>query len=580
MNDDRLAREIQAALTTREPGNAPASLRARVAAIPLDTRDTRWPGLGGILRGGLRLTAATAAIALLVAVADYGLDRALSGPGAVPPSNVERIPFVVDGAALFSAEATADADRRLDALFRATGIEATLVTQREAADNQLSTPTGFPELYDRDQRDDRDIVGVVGVDPRGTIACCLSVTGPAIVSAQEHGAWRPLTQIQTLTAMLASPDASERDAALDTFVDGVVLLGERMDQVAETVRTGDAARTGFLGGILGLVALVTLWLVRGRPFPGRRRRAADGGSGALDIEFEDLPTHGRPASIGGHVSTPNAAVADVPADRRVGPVELLLAAAATTTIGGFLVVSLVLAPAQSAVRALDTSATGFGLAPSVSPVVALGLLVASLTILMILAARIGRTRWAILSGALVALVAIALVIANEEPIRGERSVAGLGFDHRESTGIQATTHFDYYPVGKGEPFTFAITIRNPGPLPMTILGLPSVFTEPGPGYVPGLEIVGLGTRTGPVIRGGPEGAQEFQPVLLGAGEEVQLVVVGRGGPCAAGSMAAMESIATATHLPIAYSVLGATRVVDIGLPAIITVPTVAESCVP
>jgi hypothetical protein len=172
------------------------------------------------------------------------------------------------------------------------------------------------------------------------------------------------------------------------------------------------------------------------------------------------------------------------------------------------------------------------------------------------------------------------VIASETPTRGAGSTSGLGFDHRESVGIQGTAHFDYYPVAKGEPFTFAITVRNPGPLPMTILGLASTFTEPGPGFVPGLEIVGLGMRSGSVIRGTPDGAQEFQPVLLAAGEEVQLIVVGRGGTCAAGSIAAMESIATATHLPLAYSVLGAPRVIDIGLPAVIAVPTLVDSCEP
>lgn len=583
MNDDRFAHGIRAALTSREPGSAPASLRARVAAIPVDTPVSRWPGLGTILRGGLRVAAITAAIALLAAVADYGVDRAMSGPGTVPPATVERVPFVIDGAGLFSAAAVAEADRRLEAVFRASGIEATIITQREAADSQLSTPEGFPERYDRDGRDARDIVGVVGVEPRGTIACCLTVTGPAIVSAQEEGAWRPLSQVPTLTAMFASLDPSERDGGLDQFVGGVELLGERIDAVAESVRTSDAFRTGFVGGILGLIALVTFWLVRGRPVPGRRRLAGAGAGATVGVGFEELPMSGGVATTTTMPAPIDASDLDappVPAGPGPGRVEVLLTAAAATTICAFLVVALVLAPGHEAARPLDTSATGFGLAPSVTPIAALGLLVASLTILMVLAARIGRMGWAILSGAVVALVAIALVIANEEPVRGGRAVPGLGFDHRESTGIQATTHFDYYPVAKGEPFTFAITLRNPGPLPMTILGLPSTFTEPGPGYVPGLEIVGLGVRSGSVTRGTPDGAEEFQPVLLGAGEEVQLVVVGRGGTCAAGSMAAMESIATATHLPIAYSILGATRVVEIGLPAIITVPTLVQSCQP
>jgi hypothetical protein len=588
MNDEQLDREIRAALGAREPGPLPESLRARVAAIPATTRASRWPSPLAILRGGLRLAAVTAAVALVVAVADYGLDRSSSGAGTLPEPTVERVPFVIDGAGFFSRPAVAEADRRLDAVFRTTGLEATLVTQREPVDNQLSTPDGFPERYDRDGNPGRDIVQVVGIDPNGTISCCLSASGAVIDRAVEDNYWPPLTQVGNLTASFASAAAGDRDAALGLFVDGVERTSGRIDQVVETIRTGEAVRSGAVGGLLGAIVLVTIWLVRGRPVPTvrlpplRRRAAGAGLAGDVPLDapprgegWEARATEAEPAATEAAALQPRTRLA-----WRAHVVNLGLAVGAVVALAGFLVQGLVLAPAHAASRPVDLSASGFGLAASPPPIVALGLLVAAILLLIVLATRLGRAGWALISLVVVGVLAFMFIVAVEQPEPGSASATGLGFEKRESAGPQGIFDFDYYPVATGQPFTLSMTVRNPGPLPMTILGLGGTFDKPGPGFVSGLEVIGLGTRSDDLLSGSPTDAEEFQPVRLDEDHEVQLLVVGRGGTCAAGPLGAVESVATLTHLPIAYSVLGVSRIVEIGLPSVVAVPTRVASCEP
>ena len=594
MNDDQLGREIKAALGAREPGPLPESLRARVAAVPATTRATRWPSPLAILRGGLRLAAVTATVALVVAVADYGLDRSSSSAGTAPEPTVERVPFVIDGAGLFSRPGVAEADRRLEAVFRTTGLEATLVTQHEPADNQLSTPDGFPERYDRDGNPGRDIVQVVGIDPSGTISCCLSARGPVIDRAVQDNYWPPLTQVGNLTAAFASATAGDRDAALGRFVDGVERMSGRIDEVVETIRTGEAVRSGAVGGVLGAIVLVTIWLTRGRPVPTLRvpvlRRRAARPLLAGDVTFDALTAgEGSDATATeAEAAATEAAATEAAAALKSGTrlswrahgVELGLAVAAVLALGGFLVQGLALAPARAASRPVDLSASGFGVTASPPPIVALGLLVATVLLLIVLATRLGRAGWALISLVVVGVLAFMFIVAVEQPEPGSASATGLGFEKRETTGPQGIFDFDYYPVATGQPFTLSMTVRNPGPLPMTILGLGGMFDKPGPGFVSGLEVIGLGTRRDDLLSGSPSGAEEFQPVRLDEDEEVQLLVVGRGGTCAAGPLVAVESVATVTHLPIAYSVLGVSRIAEVALPSVVAVPIRVASCEP
>ena len=594
MNDDQLGREIKAALGAREPGPLPESLRARVAAVPATTRATRWPSPLAILRGGLRLAAVTATVALVVAVADYGLDRSSSGAGTAPEPTVERVPFVIDGAGLFSRPAVVEADRRLEAVFRTTGLEATLVTQREPADNQLSTPDGFPERYDRDGNPGRDIVQVVGIDPSGTISCCLSARGPVVDRAVQDNYWPPLTQVGNLTAAFASATAGDRDAALGRFVDGVERMSGRINEVVETIRTGEAVRSGAVGGVLGAIVLVTIWLTRGRPVPTFRvpvlRRRAARPLLAGDVTFDALTAgEGSDATATeAEAAATEAAATEAAAALKSGTrlswrahgVELGLAVAAVLALGGFLVQGLVLAPARAASRPVDLSASGFGVTASPPPIVALGLLVATVLLLIVLATRLGRAGWALISLVVVGVLAFMFIVAVEQPEPGSASATGLGFEKRESAGPQGIFDFDYYPVATGQPFTLSMTVRNPGPLPMTILGLGGTFDKPGPGFVSGLEVIGLGTRSDDLLSGSPSGAEEFQPVRLDEDQEVQLLVVGRGGTCAAGPLVAVETVATVTHLPIAYSVLGVSRIAEIALPSVVAVPIRVASCEP
>ena len=121
-----------------------------------------------------------------------------------------------------------------------------------------------------------------------------------------------------------------------------------------------------------------------------------------------------------------------------------------------------------------------------------------------------------------------------------------------------------YRLSPGEPFSIATKIRNPGPLPLTILGLDGDrTTQPNP-YVG--SIVSLGwvvqPTDGPIthLSANPADASASWPVTLAPGEELAIAVVGRAGPCA-------DPAGTADSVPLnsvdlAYRALGVRRTVD------------------
>ena len=124
-------------------------------------------------------------------------------------------------------------------------------------------------------------------------------------------------------------------------------------------------------------------------------------------------------------------------------------------------------------------------------------------------------------------------------------------------------------MSPGEPFTIATKIRNPGPLPLTILGLDGDrTTQPNP-YVG--SIVSLGwvvqPTDGPItyLSANPADASASWPVTLAPGEELAITVVGRAGPCA--DPAGAVTTVPLSSVDLAYRSLGVRRTAEVGLPA-------------
>jgi len=227
---------------------------------------------------------------------------------------------------------------------------------------------------------------------------------------------------------------------------------------------------------------------------------------------------------------------------------------------------------------LDVNAPSLGLASPVLPVVPLALIATAVIALVMAARNGGRLRRVALVG-VVALVGLlgwwAIDGSRPTGANDQRSwVAGLGAGSVERGGAGVFDH-QTYPLRPDEPFTLAMTIRNPGVLPLTILGLDGVqATQPNP-YV--ASIVGLGTVDQPTDDGTvqalsarPEDASVAWPVTLSPGDELAIVLLGRAGPCA-------EPNGTGSTLPIlwvqlTYRVLGIERSEPIGLPSVMWVP--------
>jgi hypothetical protein len=109
-----------------------------------------------------------------------------------------------------------------------------------------------------------------------------------------------------------------------------------------------------------------------------------------------------------------------------------------------------------------------------------------------------------------------------------------------------------YRVQPGERYWWLETIRNDGPLPVTLLGRRATDIQPSP--------IGLGLLRDPsVLSADPANLRPFEPVVLGPGATVTVAVVQEADACAdpAGSSAwgryAMGS-------PFVYDVLGWRRV--------------------
>ena len=281
MTDDRFEQQLRGFLAAREPAAVSPVLRARLQSVTAEpsSRSGGWIGwLGGASRAtvGLAAVAAVAVVLLAVLLRTDALrvqdPRPVGAPSAAP--GLTALPFITAPANLFTPAAVADAERRLGAVYAATGVEARLVVTSQASGTQLAAPDGWPQRFDTDGRPDRDILGVAGIAPDGAPVCCLTLAGDLIVRARDIGAWRPIDQPAALDGDLAGATAEFRDVALDRFVRGVEDLAPRLDELESQGWTNDdIQRTAGLLAVL--VPLLLLGLVGLRRRSGCRRQCLD-----------------------------------------------------------------------------------------------------------------------------------------------------------------------------------------------------------------------------------------------------------------------------------------------------------------
>ena len=595
MTDDRFERGLHEFLRSREPGDASPGLRVRVAAVPVDVAAPRrgWTRLG---------TAASLAAAILVALALGGalvlrgeLDRS---PGAAPPDVVapgqSGGPFIVGATAIFSAEATATAERRLAAVYAATGVETTLVVRRVADRSELALDRPFDAgSFDHDGSTARDLVTVIGVEPRGTVVCCLSFTGDAIGSLDHP--WRPLRRFDQLTGRLQDPSQAVRDEALAIYVTGVEELAPRV--VAETA--AQPWRSWVQPAGVGLLLLAAGLLVTLRRRATQRVRMAGpapaddrGGpvDGPTEAEGTDVPLHEMPTVAASGALLGTGAVvpwssAGTDHSLRERTVAALVAAGAI--VAAVLAVVEGLAPTSDG-PLLDPSQDGLGLVaaapvPSI-PVVPILLLAAIVLGLAWLVWRRGRLARSI--GGLAAVVAAWAIWSLtsggfmwvSRDSSSEAWVDGLGFGSTE-TASQLPTAFATYPVAPGEATTFGFAIQNRGPLPISVLGAgEEPWTDGMQSIDQAYRITGLGRvgapTHGPVERlsARPEDARVAWPVRLEPGQRLVIVALGRGGPCAAGTGSGEDGSTFLTNVRIVYRVMGWTQVAEVAMPTVVAVP--------
>jgi hypothetical protein len=290
MTDDRFEQRLRGFLAAREPAAVSPVLRARLQSVTAESpvRSGGWIGwLGGASRDVVGLAAVSALAIVLLAIllrtdALTVRDPArVGGPSAVPVTPT--VPFVTVPAGLFTPDTVTDAERRLAAVFAATGVEATFHVQTQTNTQRVQVPEGWPDKFDRDGDPDRDVMAVIGITPDGTPVCCLTLTGDLIAKAREDNRWNTIAQPGALDDDLAEPTAKFRDGALIDFVRGIEdMAPEIATMESQGITNEDIQRSFGLLAILG--PLLVLALV------GLRRRTValptPGGSATLDDDTD------------------------------------------------------------------------------------------------------------------------------------------------------------------------------------------------------------------------------------------------------------------------------------------------------
>ena len=157
-------------------------------------------------------------------------------------------------------------------------------------------------------------------------------------------------------------------------------------------------------------------------------------------------------------------------------------------------------------------------------------------------------------------------------------------DAKTSSGLRSGPQY-VYRLRPGDPFSYIVTIRNDMVFPITLLGLRQHVPSEDP-IPPGADYTstGLGLLRDPARVSSAAGdVVPFQPVRLGAGEEVALVIASIAGGCAdpTGPVPVdPPNVETGNRsVTVVYEMFGWRRVGRTWPPVEITVP-VRDGCMP
>jgi hypothetical protein len=543
-----------------------------VAKPRWQTRSTRlWRGTLGLATAA---ALALLAIALLSQVGRVRDDDTVGAPSAAPAPGGP--PFIVAPDGFFTPLAMADAQVRLGRVFAETGMEATLIVQPAERLDEVTTPPGWPDGYDRDGDSGRDVTAVAGYTPDRRIVCCLTITGALLEDARQY--WQPAYQPSALDDELSGETAEFRDVALELFVRGIERFAESVVELGTDPHPGDALiRWTPVALGLALTALAIAAIPRRRATIGAGPTDA-GESTALTDDAGPTPSGVDLEISGSQPSLVETSGSSEPrrssAVRGVAPLWIALLA-----LGAIAVVTIVDAvrPADPSTP-LDVDRQTVGVVTPGAPVIP-GIL-ASIALIALLAYAL-HGGWRRRLGVSVAVVVIGL--SSWIGLETSRP-AGRLEDISWASSPQATdqsTQFDglietlTFDLAPGETFTLAGVVGNPGALPVTLLGLEEVHPTGGNPHV--ASIVGLAWVPQPMDDGRvhllsavPGATSATWPITLAPGEEAVIVVLGRAGPCAEPGGAG--SVIPLTSYSMTYRTLGIERSTMVGLPATVVVP--------
>lgn len=581
MTDVRIERELRDLLTERAGAGPSPALVARLQAIPREPR-RGWSGpslLPRLGRGIFGLASAAAVVTALLILLAQGVVTFPSPDGAgasVAPGLVPTVPYVHAPTGFFTPDAVADAERTLAAVAAETGVEATLIVQTESAGSQLSTPEGWPERFDRDRNDERDILALVGIAPDGSIVCCLTAIGAQAAQAAAEGYWMPRSQPTNLEADLVGTTAVARDEALRRFVQGVVDLAPN---VSTAGGLSGATVASSIRLVLIVVPLLALAVVAFRRRPGVMAQSSAAAAPMAGVAWSTQPVPelmeigGDPALVAWRPDTMEAGGDDRP--------WLWAAVVALVTYLIVVLVPLLLAP-DSGPR-LDPAIDGQGRTAIDLPWVPIAGIGFTVVALVAYASRGGRRRRVGIGvGILMVGVVGISTVADARPDIGEIDRPWAAWPDTAIVEHAAGGFLDTLslPLEPGDPFAVALVIHNASPLPMTILGLAEQGRDLS--VSPVASFVSLGWLDQSTVDGSvrslsarPQDASATWPVTIGPGGRLAVVAMGRGDECAepGGSGSTLPLV----RVPIAYRVLGVDRIAEVGLPATVFV-TAAAVC--
>ncbi len=223
-------------------------------------------------------------------------------------------------------------------------------------------------------------------------------------------------------------------------------------------------------------------------------------------------------------------------------------------------------------RAGEPIPAGTGIVPlGASPIALLALL----GLVLAAFAGVSRGRRRMVAAALVPLAIAAGTAGAFLPnlaVNDGRWANGAGYERREAAGFLTNpTWFAIYSGDEGDPMTWGFEVRNPSPVPVTLVGIARPEGDPI-----GFDLVGVGSQaTFERATALPEDTYPFTPVTLEPGGRTFLAIVGRGDACAD---PASEQLNPVVQFDLVFESLGWRRTLTAQTSQVPTVHARSDGC--